>query len=443
MVAGERPGSAGTAQGGGVTVARVDGARGSDAEPRRLVGRHVVILLENMPYPQDRRVRLESEALLGAGARVTVLAPAGSGQADRERIEGVDVQRFPRGVEARSSFGYVREYGSAFVHFARLLAAVRRDAPIDVLHACTPPDVFFPLAWWARRKGARFVFDHHDASPELYLDKGGSSLSPAYWALRVAEWCSYRAADAVVASSAPLAQFARERGGVEASRVFLVRTGINESRLAVRSSPPRPASSSGAVVGFLGGMARQDGLDYLMDAARIIRHERGRADVSWLLIGDGPERSRLEQETRALGLGEVVRFAGFVADEGQLDRLLADVEVCVTPDPVTSFNRSCMMAKVFDYLTAGRAQVAFPLPETQAIAGDAALFVEPNSAAALADGILSLVDNPVRRREMEESARRRARQCLWQDSVEQLLAAYGRALAPRQGPSKRPLPGLS
>jgi len=176
-------------------------------------------------------------------------------------------------------------------------------------------------------------------------------------------------------------------------------------------------------------MDRQDGVEYVLEAARHVLRARGRPDVRFLLIGDGPHRRSLERTVRDWGLESVVEFAGYVSQERHLSSLLAAADVCVTPDPVNAFNVRCTMIKVLDYMAAGRPQVAFPLPETEALAGEAALIVRGNSGAALGEGIQRLLDEPELRQRMGEIARRRARDgLLWRHSVPNLLSAYRRAL---------------
>jgi glycosyltransferase involved in cell wall biosynthesis len=326
----------------------------------------------------------------------------------------------------------VREYAHAWCSLVALVRRLRREGRIDVLHACSPPDLFFPFAWWLRRTGTRFVFDHHDLSPELFLAKGGSVWSPFYWALCSAERASFRAADAVLSSNEPMARIARGRGGAPADRVFVVRTGLDDARLEPAEPAVPSRRSARHLVAYVGYMDRQDGIEYVLEAARHILHQRQRGDVRFLLIGDGPHWANLQQLARDWGLATVVEFAGYVQEERRLAGLLAAADVCVTPDPVNAFNMGCTMIKVLDYMAAGRPQVAFGLPETQALAGDAALIVEANSGSALGEGILRLLDQPQLRRQMETVARERARDVLlWRHSVPRLLAAYECALASR------------
>lgn len=394
--------------------------------------RRVVILLENLPYPHDRRVRLEAETLRDAGYAVTVLAPRTPQQPLLETVRGVVVRRYNRGPEGGGRSGYVREYAHAWWRLAALLGRLRREGAIDALHACSPPDLFFPFAWWLRRDGTRFVFDHHDLSPELFLAKGGAVRNPLYWALRLAERASFRAADVVLSSNEPMAQVARTRGGVPSDRVFVVRTGLDDTRLEPAEPAPGYRQAAGYLVAYVGYMDRQDGLEYILEAARHILKTRGRSDVRFLLIGDGPHRFSLERTARDWGLASVVEFAGYVSDQRRLASLLAAADICVTPDPVNPFNLGCTMIKVLDYLAAARPQVAFSLPETEALAGEAALIVDANSGAALGEGILRLIDQPEARRRMGEIAHRRARdELLWRHSAPRLLAAYERALGAR------------
>jgi len=135
--------------------------------------RHILILVENLSVPFDRRVWQESLALVGAGYQVTVICPTGAKQ-DRELeavIEGVRILRYPLRAATGGPLGYLREYTLALWHTLRLAIKVRRSGRIDIVHACNPPDLLFLIALALRPFGTRFVFDHHDLVPELFVSR--------------------------------------------------------------------------------------------------------------------------------------------------------------------------------------------------------------------------------------------------------------------------------
>ena len=150
--------------------------------------RHILILVENLSVPFDRRVWQESRALVDAGFEVTVICPTGANQ-DREReavIEGVRILRYPLRAATGGPLGYLREYTVALWHTLRLAIKVRRAGRIDIVHACNPPDLLFLIALALRPGGTRFVFDHHDLVPELFVSRfpGGGRI--LYWLTRCA-----------------------------------------------------------------------------------------------------------------------------------------------------------------------------------------------------------------------------------------------------------------
>ena len=136
-------------------------------------GPRVLMLVENNPYPQDPRVRLEAAALSGAGYRVSVICPAAPGQPWRQVIDGVDVHRYPAPPDGKSIAGYLWEYGySVAATFAISLFVWMRPG-FDVIHAANPPDTAVLVAAFYRLFGKRFVYDHHDLAPELYEARFG------------------------------------------------------------------------------------------------------------------------------------------------------------------------------------------------------------------------------------------------------------------------------
>lgn len=386
--------------------------------------RHVLILVENLPVPFDRRVWQEALALRQAGHVVSVICPKGKGYtADYEVHEGVHIYRHEL-VEATSARGYPAEYLAALFHQLRLSLRVRRRQRIDVIQACNPPDLMFLVALFHRLLfGTRFLFDHHDLSPELYLSRFGRR-DLLFSILALLERQTFRLADASVATNETFRDIALERGQMPPGRVFVVKSYPDPAK--TRRLPPEPSlhRPGTCLVGYVGIMGLQDGVDTLIRAMDHIVYARGRSDIRAILIGDGPEYGRLRELANTLRLGEAVQFTGYLTGPSLMSHLSA-VDIGVIPDPPNGCNEKLSMNKVFEYMMLGIPFVQFDLQQARREAGGAALVASGHSASALADSIIALADDQVRRQQMAETARGiAAREFLWSTEAARYLAAF-------------------
>jgi glycosyltransferase involved in cell wall biosynthesis len=392
----------------------------------------VLILVQNLPVPFDRRVWQEACTLRNAGYDVSVVCPrTAQCPAAREDLDGVHVYRYRPGHEARGLLGYVVEYTVALVAQTLLAWRVALTRRIDVVQACNPPDLLFlvalPLVLLFR---ARFVFDHHDVSPELLMAKGHGPRSLVVRVATALERLTFGCAVVSIATNGSYRDVAVRRGGMPPERVFVVRSG---PPAGFGDAAPDPAHRRGRrrLVGYVGVMGRQEGLDYLLDAAQVIVADRGRDDVTFALAGSGPEAARLRARAAALGLAEHVHFLGRIPD-AELVSLLRTADVCVNPDEANPMNDMSTMNKILEYMALARPIVQFDLREGRASAGDAALYAAPNDPVSFADAICTLLDDPGLAERMGSLGRARyERDLAWSHQVPHLLAAYERALATR------------
>jgi len=397
----------------------------ASAEGAARNGRGVLIIVENLPVPFDRRVWQEALALREAGWRVSVICPTGKGHdARREDIDGVAIYRHSLPVEAKGALAYAAEYLWAVCAQIRLSFRVARERGFDVLHACNPPDLIFIVAAlhkWLR--GTRFVFDHHDLSPELFEAKFGPK-GPLPRIMRWLERQTFRFADASIATNETFKRLAVERGGMDPDRVWVVKSYPKIERFRRTAPDPILAASNRSLVGYVGIMGSQDGVEYLVRAIADIVHERGRDDVGCVLVGDGPELESLKALALELDVADHVTFTGYLTG----DRLLATLsalDVGVIPDPKDDFNDKLSMNKVFEYMMLGLPFVMFDLTQARSEARDAALVAKDCSPEGLADGILALVDDEGRRKRMGAWGRETAeREFLWENETASLRAAY-------------------
>jgi glycosyltransferase involved in cell wall biosynthesis len=178
------------------------------------------------------------------------------------------------------------------------------------------------------------------------------------------------------------------------------------------------------LVGYVGVMGAQEGLDYLLEAARHIIHDLRRDDVQFGLVGGGSELERLRRRAHELGVADYVTFTGRVPDRELLE-MLNTADVCVNADEFNPMNDKSTMNKIMEYMALGKPIVQFDLAEGRFSAQKASLYARPNDAIDLGDKIVELLDDPERRLAMGSFGRARVeRELAWPYEAPKLLAAY-------------------
>jgi glycosyltransferase involved in cell wall biosynthesis len=399
--------------------------------------RRVLILVENLPSPFDRRVWQEATALRDAGYGVSIICPTGKGhEKTRETIDGIDIWRYRLPVEGAGALGYLIEYAAALAFTFFLSLKVFFGKGFDVVHACNPPDLFFLIGGFYRLFGRKFVFDHHDANPELFEAKFGRR-GLFYRILLFLEKATFRTADVSIATNESYKRIAIKRGGMPPEKVFVVRSGPSLERLKVIPPEERLKKGKRFLVGYVGVMGKQEGIDYLLIAAAHIVHELRRTDVHFGLVGGGTSLDEMRKLARQLGLEDHVTFTGRVPDDAML-AMLNTADVCVNPDVANAMNDISTMNKVMEYMALGKPMVQFDLAEGRFSAREASLYARRNDPFDLALKIVELLDDPERRRAMGAYGRRRVESELeWRYEKPKLLAAYD-ALWPVSATRERP-----
>jgi glycosyltransferase involved in cell wall biosynthesis len=388
------------------------------------VQRRVLILVENLPSPFDRRVWQEASTLRDAGYAVSIICPTGRGYEKRyEVIDGIHIWRYALPLEGSGAIGYAVEYAWALCSTFLLSLRVCARRGFDVVHACNPPDLFFLIGAFYKLFGKKFVFDHHDANPELYEAKFGRR--DLLWKLmRWLERMSFRLADVSIATNESYRRIAIQRGDMPSERVFVVRSGPSLERL--RQLPPVEELKRGKryLVGYVGVMGKQEGIELLLRAAKILVFEYRRRDVHFGLVGGGTSLAEMQALARELGIADYVTFTGRVPDEEMLE-MLNTAEVCVNPDVANAMNDISTMNKVMEYMALGKPIVQFDLAEGRFSAQAAALYARRNDPRDFAAKIAQLLDDPQKRRMMGAFGRKRVQDKLeWRHEAPKLLAAY-------------------
>ena len=419
-----------------------DRTEGGDAPtPGRSAGK-VLMLVENF-FPSDIRVWHEATALRDRGYEVSVICLRKKSEAWREDVDDIHVYRLPTltvfkktaryesrrlvariGRAVKSTIGYFCEYFYFTSACLALSLYVCLRHGFQVVHAHNPPDTLWVVGGLWRLFGKKFVFDHHDLSPELFLSRFGASEGLAYKLLMMMENLSLRLANATIATNESYRAVQRERGKVPDERIFTVRNGPDLRRVHPVEPSAELRGMGRTILAYLGAINPQDGLDYLLRALQILAYERGREDFYCVIVGSGDSLEDLKGMCRELGLEQFVRFTGFIPDAEVL-QILSSADICVDPDPASPLNDVSTWIKIMEYMALSKPIVSFALKETCFSAQDAALFAPPNDVAKFAAAVETLMDDPARRKAMGESGRQRVERDLqWKVVGQELLRAY-------------------
>lgn len=391
----------------------------SNQRPRR-----VLIIVENLPSPFDRRVWQEATTLCQHGYEVSIICPTGKGYEKRyEVIDGIHIYRHRLPFEAEGAVGYAVEYATALFWQFVLAWKVLLTRGFDAIHACNPPDNIFLVGGFFKLLGKKFLFDHHDINPELYEAKFGRR-DFFYKVMLAWERWTFRLADVSIATNESYKRIAIERGGMAHEKVFVVRSGPKLDRLKI--VPPVAALKRGRryLVGYVGVMGAQEGIDYLLRSIRYIVKDMGREDIHFGLVGGGTSLDQMRAYAEELGVGDYVTFTGRVPDQDLLE-MLNTADVCVNPDVANEMNDKSTMNKIMEYMALAKPIVQFDLTEGRFSARDASLYAAKNDEIDFARKIVELIDDPDRRRVMGEHGKLRVETELeWKYEAPKLLAAY-------------------
>lgn len=392
----------------------------------------VLVLVENLSVPFDRRVWQESLALTRAGYQVSVICPRMVDRKPFEMIDGVAIYRYPMPYTANRAIGYLWEYSWAMLWTFLYASYVFLRRGFKVVHACNPPDLFFIVTLPFKLFGVKFVFDQHDLSPETfeskYPNKGGLILR----VLRLLERWTYRTADVVISTNQSYRRIAIERGKLNPDLVFVVRSAPDLQKFSPLPANPEWKRGKKYLAAYLGTMGAQDGLDYLLQSAKVISQEWGRDDIHFLLMGGGENLSVLKKMAEELGLQDFVEFTGRVSNE-QVREVLSTADVCLAPDPINPLNTHCTMNKILEYMAMSRPIVSYRLTESEFSAQSAAVYAKDNDIEDFARQIVNLLENDARREEMGNFGSKRLREELsWEHSTQELLRAYSAAFGRSQ-----------
>jgi len=362
-------------------------------------GKHILIIVENLPVPFDRRVWQEAITLKEHGAEISIICPQMKGYlTPYEMIDGIEIYRHPLPLEARGALGYLLEYGTAIYWEIKLARKIYKKKPFQVIHGCNPPDLIYLTAKCFKRKGVKYVFDHHDINPELYIAKYGKK--DFFYKLMVFfERQTFKNAVASIATNESYKEIAVSRGKMNSDKVRIVRSGPKLDRLKLQEPTPEFKKGKKYLIGYLGVIGEQEGIDLLLESVKYITEKR--SDIQVAIVGGGSDLEILKKLSVDMGLADFVDFYGRVSDQQLID-ILNTADVCVNPDKPTEMNNLSTMNKIMEYMALKKPIVQYDLKEGRFSAQKASLYAKNTSTEDFAEKIIYLLDNESIRKEMGE-----------------------------------------
>jgi glycosyltransferase involved in cell wall biosynthesis len=388
--------------------------------------KHILIIVENLPVPFDRRVWQEANTLKENGARVTIICPKMKGYSSPyEVINGIEIYRHYLPFEARGAVGYLMEYSTALFWEFLLSWKIYFKKRFHIIHGCNPPDLIFLTALWFKLLGVKYVFDHHDINPELYLAKFNRK-GFFYNMMILFERLTFVSADYCIATNESYKEIAIRRGKKPENKVQVVRSGPKLDRLKLLPPDVQFLKGRKYLVGYVGVIGEQEGIDLLLESAKHIISVR--QDIQFAIIGGGTSLNMLKQLCSEMGISEYVDFYGRVNDDLMI-AILNTADICVNPDKPTEMNNLSTMNKIMEYMALKKPIVQYDLKEGRFSAGEASLYAARGDTEDFADKITQLIDDPELRKKMGTFGYNRVlNELSWDYEKEKLVGLYKRVL---------------
>ncbi len=392
---------------------------------KEFAGKHVLIIVENLPVPFDRRVWQEANTLRENGSEVSIICPKMKGYSKRrENINGIDIYRHPL-REGSGAIGYILEYIQAIFYWFILSWKIFFKKRFDVIHGCNPPDLVFMVALFFKVFGVKYVFDHHDVNPEFYISKYDKK-GVFYHILCLVEKLNFMVADWSISTNESYRKVAIDRGGMQSSRVSIVRSGPKLEKIKLLPPDEKYKKGKSFLIGYVGVIGESEGLDLLIEAAVNLRKKRD--DVQYAIVGSGIHLNQIILEAKKAGVDDIFDFYGRVTDDDLL-AILNTADVCVNPDRPSAMNNMSTMNKIMEYMALKKPIVQFDLAEGRFSAEEASLYVTHNNTIEFAEKISLLLDNEPTRLQMGEYGYNRVKYDLsWEVESQKLIDFYTNVL---------------
>jgi glycosyltransferase involved in cell wall biosynthesis len=388
--------------------------------------KHILIIVENLPVPFDRRVWQEANSLKENGARVSIICPKMKDYtASYEVINGIEIYRHYLPFEARGAAGYLMEYSVALFWQFILSWKIYFKRRFQVIHGCNPPDLIFLVAICFKIFGVKYVFDHHDINPELYIAKFNKK-GFFYKMMVLFERLTFATANFSIATNESYKVIAIKRGKMAEDKIQVIRSGPKLDRLKILPPDRQFFKGKKYLVGYVGVIGEQEGIDLLLESVKYIISDR--KDIQFAIVGGGSDLEKIKQLSSDYGLNDYVDFYGRVPDDLMI-AILNSADVCVNPDKPTEMNNLSTMNKIMEYMALKKPVVQYDLKEGRFSAQEASLYAICGDTIDFAKKIIQLVDDPELRTKMGNYAYNRVlKELSWDYEKEKLIRFYTRIL---------------
>lgn len=384
-------------------------------------GKHILIIIENLPAPFDRRVWQEATTLKENGAKVTIICPKMKGYNKRyEIIDDIEIFRHPL-REGKGVLGYLVEYTQAIFWEFLLSWRIFFKNRFHIIHGCNPPDLIFLTALFFKPFGVKYIFDHHDINPELYISKF-EKKGFFYNLMVLFEKLTFKTAKYSIATNESYKKIAIERGKMKPEDVQVVRSGPKLDRLKLMQPTEELKKGKRYLIGYIGVIGEQEGLDLLLESAKYILSKR--SDVHFAIVGGGTHLDEIKNLTSQMNLSNSFDYYGRVDDETML-KVLNTADVCVNPDKPTAMNDLSTMNKIMEYMALKKPIVQYTLKEGNFSAGNASLYAKNTDPLDFGDKIMYLLDHENERKKMGEFGYNRViNELSWDHESQNLINIY-------------------
>jgi glycosyltransferase involved in cell wall biosynthesis len=407
-----------------------------------------ILMLSESNYPFDVRVKQEAELLYKYGYNVSIIAIKENEQKLYEIIEGVKVYRIPKieifNTEKQQNkdkkdnsfpflsiikgiIGYGIEYGYfTLVSLCYSLYILIKNK-FDIIHTHNPPDTLVFIALFYKYLfGKKYIFDHHDLSPDLYLVKYPKGPKIIYKILINLEVLSCKIADKVIATNQSYKNIEIKRADINPEKIFVVRNGPDVKRIKKQKAKNVKTTGIGHVLLYLGAVNFQDGVHNLIEVMDKIVNKNKRRDILLIVVGDGDYLIKIKELASAYYLDKFIKFTGYIYDSDELNKYLSTADIFVDAAPKTFLNDNSTFIKHMEYMLFGKPVVSFDLKESRFTLEKAGLLIKNNDTDEMAKQIIALCENKKRREEIGEFARERALELTWDKVSTPLLDAYSK-----------------
>ncbi|RKX91829.1 MAG: glycosyltransferase WbuB [Spirochaetes bacterium] len=396
-----------------------------DKMHKRYKRKHVLFVVENNQVPQDTRVWLEAKAIKEQGYNVSVICP----NANKERVpyktlDEIHIYQYPFFIEGSSIFSLLIEYLLSFFFISIYAFNIYRKEPFHIVHLANPPDFLILIFLFYKLLGIKIIFDHHDLSPELFLEKF-KKKNVFYKALLFLEKFSYKFADVVIVTNNSFKEIGLKRNNVDVKKVHVVRSGPDISVVHPYRKNKNFRKGKKYIIGYVGKIDKQDGLSNLVTSVDYLVNQKKFDDFRVLIIGNGTELNNIKRMVSQKELDEYFIFYGPEYNKKRLFTLLSSVDICIDPQPTSDFQNRITSLKIMEYMALGKPIVQYRSIEGEYTAKNASFYVENNDPFAFGDAILMLLKDKRRRKEMGEYGIRRVRNLLqWEIQKKKLIRVY-------------------